>query len=99
MDKIKLTINGAEVLANAGDTVLTAAKNAGIEIPTLCHHESVKVFGACGICVVEAEGSPKLLRACSAKVSQGMVMLHIFRRIMTRWMLIWRNFRGVLRCR
>ncbi len=74
MDKIKLTINGTEVLANNGDTVLTAAKNAGIEIPTLCHHESVKVFGACGICVVEAEGIPKLLRACSAKVSQGMVI-------------------------
>ena len=74
MDKIKLTINGTEVLANNGDTVLTAAKNAGIEIPTLCHHESVKVFGACGICVVEAEGIPKLLRACSAKVSEGMVI-------------------------
>ena len=74
MDKIKLTVNGVEILANAGDTVLTAAKNAGIEIPTLCHHESVKVFGACGICVVEAEGSPKLLRACSAKVSEGMVI-------------------------
>ena len=74
MDKIKLTINGTEVLANIGDTVLTAAKNAGIEIPTLCHHESVKVFGACGVCVVEAEGSPKLLRACSAKVSEGMVI-------------------------
>ena len=74
MDKIKLTINGVEVLANLGDTVLNAAKNAGIEIPTLCHHESVKVFGACGICVVEAEGIPKLLRACSAKVSEGMVI-------------------------
>ena len=74
MDKIKLTINGVEVLAENGDTVLTAAKNAGIEIPTLCHHESVKVFGACGICVVEAEGIPKLLRACSAKVSEGMVI-------------------------
>ncbi len=74
MDKIKLTINGTEVFANNGDTVLTAAKNAGIEIPTLCHHESVKVFGACGICVVEAEGIPKLLRACSAKVSEGMVI-------------------------
>lgn len=74
MDKIRLTINGAEVLAESGDTVLTAAKNAGIEIPTLCHHESVKVFGACGVCVVEAEGIPKLLRACSAKVSHGMVI-------------------------
>lgn len=74
MDKVKLTINGVEVLAHKGDTLLTAAKNAGIDIPTLCHHESVKVFGACGVCVVEAEGVPKLLRACSAKVSEGMVI-------------------------
>lgn len=72
MNEIKITVNGVEVLAQQGDTVLTAAKNAGIEIPTLCHHESVKAFGACGVCVVEAEGMPKLLRACSAKVSEGM---------------------------
>ena len=74
MSEIKLTINGTEVVAQQGDTILTAAKNAGIEIPTLCHHESVKVFGACGLCVVEAEGIPKLLRACSATVSEGMVV-------------------------
>lgn len=72
MNEVKLTINGIPVTAKQGDTILTAAKNAGIEIPTLCHHESVKVFGACGICVVEAEGIPKLLRACSATVSEGM---------------------------
>ena len=74
MSEIKLTINGVAVTAQKGDTILTAAKNAGIEIPTLCHHESVKVFGACGLCVVEAEGIPKLLRACSAAVSEGMVV-------------------------
>lgn len=74
MDKINLIINGQNVAANAGDTVLDAAKAAGIEIPTLCHHESVKVYGACSLCVVEAEGCPKLLRACSAKVSDGMVI-------------------------
>lgn len=74
MSEIKLTINGIAVTANQGDTILDAAKKAGIEIPTLCHHESVKVFGACGLCVVEAEGIPKLLRACSATVAEGMVV-------------------------
>ena len=74
MNDVKLTINGIEITASKGDTILKAAKDNGIDIPTLCHHESVKVFGACGICVVEAEGIPKLLRACSATVSDGMVV-------------------------
>ena len=74
MNEIKLTINGVEITANKGDTILKAAKDNRIDIPTLCHHESVKVFGACGICLVEAEGTPKLLRACSATVSEGMVV-------------------------
>lgn len=72
MNEIKLTINGREITAHKGDTVLKAARENGIDIPTLCHHESVKVFGACGLCVVEAEGIPKLLRACSATVQEGM---------------------------
>lgn len=72
MSEIRLTINGMEVTAQKGDTILKAARDNGIEIPTLCHHESVKVYGACGLCVVEAEGIPKLLRACSATVSEGM---------------------------
>lgn len=74
MSEVKLTINGIEITAQQGDTILKAARDNGIEIPTLCHHESVKVYGACGLCVVEAEGIPKLLRACSATVSEGMVI-------------------------
>ncbi len=72
MKEIKLTINGKEIVASQGDTLLHAAKANGIEIPTLCHHESVKVYGACSLCLVEAEGIPKLLRACSTKVAEGM---------------------------
>ena len=74
MSEVKLTINGIEITAQQGDTILKDARDNGIEIPTLCHHESVKVYGACGLCVVEAEGIPKLLRACSATVSEGMVI-------------------------
>lgn len=74
MDMIKLTINGQEITAPAGSTILEAAKANGIYIPTLCYDEAVEVYGACGLCVVEAEGVPKLLRSCSAKISEGMVI-------------------------
>ncbi|MDE5604289.1 MAG: FAD-dependent oxidoreductase [Eubacterium sp.] len=74
MDMIKLTINGKEVTASAGSTILEAARQNGIYIPTLCYDEAVEVYGACGLCVVEAEGIPKLLRSCSAKASDGMVI-------------------------
>ena len=74
MDMINLTINGQKISAPAGTTILEAAKQNGIYIPTLCYDEAVEVYGACGLCVVEAEGVPKLLRSCSAKISEGMVV-------------------------
>ncbi len=74
MSTIKFTIDGKEIVAENGITILEAATKNGIEIPTLCYHESVALYGACGICTVEAEGMPKLLRACSAKASDGMVI-------------------------
>ena len=74
MAEIKLKINGVDVIANEGDTVLKAARENGIEIPTLCQSDIVKVYGACGLCTVEIEGSPKLFRACATKVSDGMVV-------------------------
>lgn len=74
MDMVNLTINGQKVTAPAGSTILDAAKANGIYIPTLCYDEAVEVYGACGLCVVEAEGVPKLLRSCSAKISEGMVI-------------------------
>lgn len=74
MDLVKLTINGKEITAPAGSTILEAARANDIYIPTLCYDEAVEVYGACGLCVVEAEGIPKLLRSCSAKVADGMVI-------------------------
>ncbi len=71
---INLTINGKAITAPEGATILEAARENGIYIPTLCYDEAVEVYGACGLCVVEAEGIPKLLRSCSAKVSEGMVV-------------------------
>lgn len=74
MDMINLTINGQKVTAPAGSTILEAATKNGIYIPTLCYDSAVEIYGACGLCVVEAEGVPKLLRSCSAKISEGMVV-------------------------
>ena len=71
---IELTINGKKITAPEGSTILDAARANGIDIPTLCYDKAVEVYGACGLCVVEAEGIPKLLRSCSAKVAQGMVI-------------------------
>lgn len=71
---LNLTINGKNITVEEGTTILQAAKDNGIYIPTLCYDDAVKVYGACGLCVVEAEGIPKLLRSCSAKCNEGMVV-------------------------
>ncbi len=74
MNEIKLTINGKECLGQKGQTILQIAEQSGIDIPTLCHNENVKHYGACGICVVEAANSPKLMRSCSTMAADGMVI-------------------------
>ena len=71
---IKLTIDGVAVEAEEGSTVLAAAQRAGIEIPNLCFLKELSPYGACGLCVVEVEKCPKLLRACATKVAEGMVV-------------------------
>lgn len=48
-----MTINGKRVEANEGEMVLTVARRAGIDIPTLCHHEAVEPFGSCRLCMIE----------------------------------------------
>jgi len=74
MSEIKVIINGVSITAEAGSTILDIATANGIKIPTLCYDERVKLYGACGLCTVEVEGIPKLLRACSAIASDGMVI-------------------------
>ncbi len=71
-EMFNIKIDGIELQAAPGTTILEAAQSAGIEIPTLCHDKRIEEYGACGICVVEAAGIPKLLRACSTKISDGM---------------------------
>ena len=74
MREITLTIDGIKCVGQEGQTILEVAAAAGIQIPVFCHDEIVKPCGACGICVVEAEGNPKLLRSCSTMAADGQVI-------------------------
>ncbi len=74
MAEIRLNINGKEVTGYEGQTILEVARANNIEIPTLCYDERVEIYGSCGLCVVEVEGSPKLLRACATQIGQGMIV-------------------------
>src|SRR5713101_3680566 len=70
-----LTINGRSVSANPEQTILEAARAAGIlDIPTLCWYPKLPVVGNCRICLVSVEGQAKLLPACATKVADGMVV-------------------------
>lgn len=74
MEKITLTMNGSRVSARRGMTILEAARENGIDIPTLCHIEGLLPVGACRLCVVEVEGSRTLVGSCHTPVSEGMVV-------------------------
>jgi bidirectional [NiFe] hydrogenase diaphorase subunit len=67
-----LTIDGKQITAGKGASVLQAATEAGIKIPTLCHLEGVYDVGACRLCLVEVKGINKLLPACTTRVAEGM---------------------------
>ncbi|HTD16521.1 MAG TPA: bidirectional hydrogenase complex protein HoxU [Chthoniobacterales bacterium] len=67
-----LIVDGQPVSADENETLLGAAEDAGIHIPTLCHLEGLSNIGACRMCLVEVTGSTKLLPACVTKVAEGM---------------------------
>ncbi|MGZ6237822.1 MAG: 2Fe-2S iron-sulfur cluster-binding protein, partial [Syntrophales bacterium] len=69
---VNININGQKVSAPAGSTILKAAKQAGIDIPTLCDHPALIPVGACRICVVEVKGQRTLITACTFPISEGM---------------------------
>ena len=69
-----LTIDGVPVAIEAGATVLAAAKEAGVRIPTLCHLEGVSPGAACRLCMVEIEGNPKPQASCVTEVTEEMVV-------------------------
>jgi bidirectional [NiFe] hydrogenase diaphorase subunit len=67
-----LSIDGKLVSARENQTILEAAREAGIQIPTLCHLDGLSDVGACRLCLVEIDGSNKLQPACVANVAEGM---------------------------
>lgn len=72
MKEVNIFINDIPVKASAASTVLEAARQAGIEIPTLCHHPHLTGAGACRLCVVEVEGARNLPASCMLPVAEGM---------------------------
>ncbi|MDO9528693.1 MAG: sulfide/dihydroorotate dehydrogenase-like FAD/NAD-binding protein [Syntrophales bacterium] len=74
MSEIILTIDGKEVKAEKGDTVLEAARKAKIEIPTLCAHPALEPYGACRLCIVEIEGMRGYPTSCTTPATDGMVV-------------------------
>ncbi|MCU0568988.1 MAG: bidirectional hydrogenase complex protein HoxU [Oculatellaceae cyanobacterium Prado106] len=67
-----LTIDGVDVAIAADQTILQAARSAGIPIPTLCHLDGVSEVAACRLCLVEITGMQKLVPACVTRVAEGM---------------------------
>ena len=76
MSDIVLEIDGKEVKASQGMSVLQAAQSAGISIPTLCHHEKLEPYGVCRMCMVEIEarGRKNYVVSCLYPVEPGLVV-------------------------
>ena len=76
MTEILLQIDGKEVGAREGMTILEAARSAGIFIPTLCYHEKLEPYGGCRLCIVEVEdrGWTKLVVSCVYPVEKNLVV-------------------------
>jgi NADH-quinone oxidoreductase subunit G len=72
MKTINCKINGIPVSVPEGTTILKAAHEADVKIPTLCAHPDLAAWGACGICIVRPETSPKMVRSCTTTVVEGM---------------------------
>ncbi|MFH0896573.1 MAG: 2Fe-2S iron-sulfur cluster-binding protein [Candidatus Bathyarchaeota archaeon] len=69
---VKMVIDGKEVSATEGETILKVATDNGIEIPTMCYLDGLSSMGGCRLCLVEAKGVSKLLPACTTPVNSGM---------------------------
>lgn len=74
MEKVSLNIDGKDIATSSESTILEAARQAGIRIPSLCYEQRMEPYGACRICLVEVEGARGLLPACYTTVTDGMVV-------------------------
>lgn len=71
---VNLTIDGQKVKAKKGTTILEAACQAGIDIPTLCFLKDINEVGDCRMCIVEVEGRRGFATSCIQKVEEGMIV-------------------------
>ena len=71
---LNITIDGKQLAVAEGSTILQAAREAGIAIPTLCYLEGINDIGACRLCIVEVEGMSRLVSSCNTKAEEGMVI-------------------------
>lgn len=74
MKKLRININGKELTGFAGQSILDIARENDIEIPTLCFDDRTEIYGSCGLCNVEVEGNPKMVKACATPITDGMVV-------------------------
>ena len=89
MKTISLHIDGAYVQTSGGNTILNAARQNGIHIPTLCYHPRTRQAGKCRMCIVEVKGLPGLQISCSIQAQDGMVVLTNTEKIIeTRKMIV-----------
>jgi len=73
--QVNVTIDGLQLSVPEGMTILEAARQHSIRIPTLCHHPALSAWGGCRLCVVEVDGSPKLVASCVMPVRDGMTVI------------------------
>lgn len=78
-----MKIDGYRILARKGEKLLEVARQKGIEIPTLCYHESLTSWGGCRLCVVEVTvgGRTRIMASCVTPVEDGMVVITRSKRI------------------
>jgi bidirectional [NiFe] hydrogenase diaphorase subunit len=97
MSVVTLIIDDRHVSAAVGDTILAAAHEAGVTVPTLCYLEGVSAVGACRLCLVEIDGAARPQPACVMRVAEGMVVrtaterLQEYRRLILEMLLAERN--------
>jgi NADP-reducing hydrogenase subunit HndD len=72
--KVQSEIDGQKLNVLEGTTILKAAQDADISIPTLCHRPDLTPEGLCRVCVVEVEGAPRLVASCHTPITEGMVI-------------------------
>jgi bidirectional [NiFe] hydrogenase diaphorase subunit len=94
---VTFKINDLDVSAREDESIITVAREYGVSIPSLCHLDGLSVWGACRLCVVEIEGSDRIVAACSTRPTEGMHVrtdsekLERYRRMIVEFLFAERN--------